>query len=161
MNNTFFSHIAKNGFFEKWAPALDWYLSSEHFKNEKWKDYISVFTKEVKRISYLKRIEIKYGIEGKMNYPRRRPNSIRVVLTQTSEDSKSVGKDLVRHIRNGIAHGRARFTKIGDNSYIEIQDYKDDNQTKQTAYILFPKDCIISIYEVYLNVAKRVEKSSK
>ena len=157
-NNTFITYIVKHGLAEKWAPALDWYLSPKHFEHENWKTYISVFTKRIKRLDYLKNVEIKYGKEGTLTFPAKTPKSTRIILEQTSKDSKSVGKDFVRHIRNGIAHGRAKFLKIRDDDFVEIKDYSDDKQTRQTAYILVHRDCLISIYDLYLDIKKRVEK---
>jgi hypothetical protein len=46
MENTFFTYLTKNEIIDEWFPALDCFLSNEHFVSEKWKSYISVFTKE-------------------------------------------------------------------------------------------------------------------
>lgn len=149
MGNKFFVSLSQRGLLVDWAPLLDWYLSSEHFEGEIWKNYISVFTRKIKKINCIQGANIKYGTKGTLTFPARRPNGVRIILEQTTENCESIGKDFVRHIRNGIAHGRARFTKIGDEDYIEIKDYGDNLQTRQTAYILIPCDCLKSVYDVY------------
>ena len=158
MANTFFTYLSKHGMMDEWAPALDWYLSNEHFEAEKWKNYISVFTKRIKKIDSLNNIDIKYGPEGSLSFPARRPNSTKVILEQTRRNKDSIGKDFVRHIRNGMAHGRTRFLTIGQKEYIEIKDYKDDLQQKQSAYILAPKECLLEIYKIYSELKVKVEK---
>ena len=114
MGNKFFVSLAKKDILIKWAPVLDWYLSSEHFNGDEWKNYVPVFTRKLKKLSCIQSVNIKYGTEGSLSYPAKRPNGVRIIIEQTTENSESIGKDFVRHIRNGIAHGRARFTSWRD-----------------------------------------------
>ncbi len=161
MSEGFFTYISKNEDVNEWAVALDWFLSNDHFKKTGWKSYISVFTKKITKIDGLEGVDIKYGEEGDLNYPARRPRGCRIVIEQYDKQKKSIGKDFVRHIRNGIAHGRAHFVKLNSEktrkkNYIEIKDYRDDNEKHQTGYLLIPKHSLIEIYSVYLEVEKRM-----
>ena len=161
MSNNFFKSLAKRKLLDDYAPALDWYLSSEHFKRDNWNNYIHIFTKKIKQLAYLEKIDFKYGKEGIIKFPTKREHNTKIILEQTNPDCKSLGKDFVRHIRNGIAHGRAKITKIKSNEFIEIKDYKDSKQILQTAYILIPKECLKDIYDIYLKIDKKINDIKK
>ena len=69
------------------------------------------------------------------------------------DSSKPVGECFVRHIRNGIAHGRTKIIKQNENIIFEIYDYKISNTVKkQTAYIKMPIRELINIYELYMEI---------
>ena len=58
------------------------------------------------------------------------------VIIMLDENSKA--RALVRHIRNGIAHGKTAISKEKDELYIEIKDYGkslDNHGGKQPTYI--------------------------
>ena len=61
-------------------------------------------------------------------------------------------KDWVRHIRNGIAHGKTRMIKESDELWIEIKDYNKSGD--QTAYMYFPISYVCKTFEIYKEIDK-------
>ena len=60
-------------------------------------------------------------------------------------------KDIVRHIRKGIAHGKTKFKKVKKQLYIEISDYNKLGKNK-TAYMFIPMEIIIKIQKIYKEI---------
>jgi hypothetical protein len=158
----FFTYLSKKGIFGEWASVLDWFLSSKHFDSDKWDDYISVFTKNVKKIKCIENAEIKYDVAGKLKFPAKRPKSTKIIHAKTKDkrNGGGLGRDFVRHIRNGIAHGRLEIIPINKEDFIEIKDYSNDKLEQQTAYIFVPRDCLIEIYMKYLKLKEKMDKTS-
>lgn len=61
----------------------------------------------------------------------------------------SLGVDLVRHIRNGIAHGNAELYRANALDYIEIKDF---GLKGQTAYIAIPLPYLSRLYCIYQGI---------
>ena len=65
-------------------------------------------------------------------------------------------KDIVRHIRNGIAHGRAALCTRNKIRCIELTDYgkygEKNEKGGQTAYLLMPVVFIQDLYNIYTSI---------
>ena len=66
------------------------------------------------------------------------------------ECSDAIAKELIRHIRNAIAHSNTNFR---GEKYIEFIDYNKSG-SRQTAYIYITYDQLFDIYDKYLKVKK-------
>ena len=125
MNNAFFQSIH----YKRWAPVLDWLASGTLLDGvEKRK-----FTSLMKRSKYF--IDQSYHIGKAKSYP----SGARGFCV---EASGSGTEDFIRHIRNGIMHGRAR---VG-SKYIELTDKYG---RKQTAYIKVPIEFVLELFDIY------------
>ena len=62
-------------------------------------------------------------------------------------------KDIVRHIRNGIAHGRAALCTRSGVRCLERIDYgkygEKSEKSGQTAYMLVPVDFVLALFSLY------------
>lgn len=63
--------------------------------------------------------------------------------------------DLVRHIRNGIAHGHTEIRKVESMLYIEILNYSDNTQKTQSAYIFLPLTCIPDLQDIHATIVSQ------
>lgn len=72
-------------------------------------------------------------------------------------NGNSEGRDWVRHIRNGIAHGNTTVRRIKDEYVVEMIDFHTDGKT-QTAYILMPLNYLMEIMNCYIEVEKKKRK---
>ena len=70
----------------------------------------------------------------------------------------SFARDLIRHIRNGVAHSEVRISKVHEEPYIEIIDYSDKSKSpeKQTAYLFFPLSYVGQFYKVYCDINRGI-----
>ena len=87
-----------------------------------------------------------------LKFPSRR-SSKRIEMLIGKEASEA--RDLLRHIRNGIAHGNATVFCRDGEYYFEIIDF-NLNRDLHTAYILFPVDYLMSIYNIYWSIQKEI-----
>lgn len=87
-----------------------------------------------------------------LKFPSRR-SSKRIEMLIGKESSEA--RDLLRHIRNGIAHGNATVFCRDGEYYFEIIDF-NLNRGLHTAYILFPVDYLMSIYNIYWSIQKEI-----
>lgn len=148
-----FANLANNHLLSDWAETLDWLLDDKRFSREKgWnRGRVSKYTKSVKKLfnadankknfvcANLADLDISTG---------RRPMYPFVMMTNDG----SIGKSLVRHIRNGIAHGNANIIKKGGETLIKIDDY--NSKAKQTAHICIPLLYIPKMAAIYNEIEK-------
>jgi hypothetical protein len=62
------------------------------------------------------------------------------------------GKELVRHIRDGIAHGETKITKRGGELWILIRGAGRDS--KPSAVIHIPASLIVRLHRAYLEMER-------
>lgn len=136
-----------------WAELLDWLFDDGRFDKNGWANYIGEFTKKADKL--FDDLGVKYN----------RENGEKLAFCRTSDDAialffekKSRGRCLVRHIRNGIAHGRTVMQKINDELYIEIKDFKDSSMKTQTALFFFPLSYIMKIYDCYKKTEQQIQQ---
>ena len=161
----FFDNVFTNKEDQKWCEVLNWLLSEERFKAEIWKQnngsLKTEFTNRLKQMEPINKNFHKYKSKDFQQHIPQKPKSKRsiyVIFTSAYVNKKKLGggESLLKHIRNGIAHGNVDI--IGNKNqeqYIEIKDYKADGE--QTAYIYFPLNCIVEIYDLY----KELENNGK
>lgn len=139
--------------YEKWIVVFDWL-----FDDRKYDDWSSPelgnFVKEFKKHDAIKNGKYVCGKRTEVtpeDYNRKRcknKKSIVIMIKGAGE-----GRDLVRHIRNGIAHGRAMLCTRQGTRCLEMTDYgKFGEKTEkggQTAYLLIPVDFVYYLYELY------------
>ena len=70
------------------------------------------------------------------------------------------GRDLLRHIRNGIAHGNATIFSRDHTYAIELIDFDKDAKT-QTAYMLFELKVLKELVEINESMQVDIAKKSK
>lgn len=158
MGNLFTSLVYK-GDFENWAILLDWLFDDNRFAQEKgWTSgYVSSFTKKVKRQLEIKDSNYAYGAARNIPFPSARPAE--KTIMHSGGDGE--GRDIIRHIRNGIAHGCTALSTQDRKLFIEICDYKDDKKKKQTAYLFVPVECLFIIHKIYTDMEKSFSNSKK
>ena len=158
-----FSALVSLDLIDTWAETLDWMFDDNKFpKSRRWNiGHVGSFTKKVKRLDNIKKDCIVCGndaskIYGKINKSKIKARDIFIVMN----DNDCFGRNLIRHIRNGIAHGRTKIYKIKNIQYIEIMDFKDNSGDleKQTAYINIPLSYITKIHDIYINIEKKIIK---
>ena len=152
-----FNDLVSEGLIENWAGLLDWLFDDERFSSQRgWTSgYVGAFTKKVKRISKIGKGNYSYDSIKNLSFPHTKSNSIKIIHAKGDGEAR----DLVRHIRNGIAHGKTKIAKPNSILHIEILDYNKQNE--QTAYIYVPISCIFDIYNIYLEVEKSKNNSIK
>ncbi len=147
--STLFEKLVEEGIYSEWASLLDWLFDDKKFTN--WSSgYVGSLSKKIKRLNGFGKNNYIYDTYKNISYPGNSSRkSIKVVMTKGNGETK----DLVRHIRNGIAHGNSTLIKNNGKLNIEIMDYNTSGQ--QTAYIYIPIDYITKIHALF----KEVEKS--
>lgn len=126
---------------ERWIDFFDWIFVEEKFNG--WdKSKKDEFTKRIKTINGFDKNS--YFLKAS-NMPQK-ANKFTIYMSVSNGQAIS----LVKHIRNSIAHGRARYRKIRSVDYIEMRDFYHN---KPTAYILIPTSFLLSIKEQYDELA--------
>lgn len=145
-----FKGLVSEGVFEKWASLLDWLFDDDRFSSDRgWSSgYVGAFIKKVKRLPNWGDSSYAYDFAQKINFEKYKADGLTIVHARGDAESR----DLVRHIRNGIAHGKTRLSKPNGELFIEILDY--GKKKEQTAYMFMPLSCLFSIYEIYLQIEK-------
>lgn len=153
----FFSQLVGADLLESWASTLDWLFNDDRFSSIKGWDKAKVcrFTKQVKKLAGFTKESFLCCRLDTIAFPNaENPPRIANIPTILMGTGEAEGRALVRHIRNGIAHGNSRCFKIKKELYIEIIDYgKAESakitKTNQTAYICIPLNYIPQIYNIY------------
>lgn len=154
----FFSKLVSENLFEDWAQTLDWLFDDLKFsKTRNWnKGYVCKLTNNIKKLEYLSdNNRVRYGKIKNTDFPNQVKNSRQKHTPYIfMKESEGFTKDLIRHIRNGIAHGQTKIFKVSDDLYIEIKDFSDKSMSleKQNAYIFIPIKYIVEIYKKYTNI---------
>lgn len=149
-----FDGLVNEGLMREWASLLDWIFDDEKFSN--WTSgYVGSLSKKIKKMPNLNKKNYLYDSAKKLPFDKKPDDkSIKVLLGKKD----GVAKDFIRHIRNGIAHGKTNIIKKAGVLYIEIVDYSKGNQT---AYIFMPISYITEIHKLYNNVKKSYENRRK
>lgn len=132
-----------------YGKVLDWWLTDDKFRSWESKD-VSRFTKKLHRIEgFSVERDLHYGAAKDMKFPKKATRFPQIWIGNGSSE----GRDWVRHIRNGIAHGNTTVRKIKDEYVAEMLDFHTDGKT-QTAYILMPLSYFMTIMDYYKEVEK-------
>jgi len=149
---TLFRDLETYQLLNDWIPLLDWLLSNNRFAPSKgWnKNKKSRFTNRLKKLQ-------KMGSDDWVCQPAKADDwtidkKRNVQIKMTSDAAK--GESLIRHIRNGIAHGEAIIRKTQTGLQLDICDYRDDKHTQQTAHIWIPIETLLTIHQIYTDIEK-------
>lgn len=147
MNNFFTQMITKQEY-DEWASILGWLFDDNRFSKEKgWESKrVTRFTKQAKRqLGFSDNNFIKAPVKDE-KLKSDMPKDSQIVVMVSSE---SLGRDLIRHIRNGIAHGHVKFFKQYNELWIEIADYYNQ---RPTARIIMPVWYIVKLHKIYMEI---------
>lgn len=154
-----FSELVSEDLINDWAQILDWLFDERKFLQENnWNGgYVAAYTKEIKKIPGLSDKENGISIVTKqMNvkhqYPNQEKKFNRKKPNIVMKSNESIARDLIRHIRNGIAHGHTKIERVQEGKlFIEILDYSDSSLSpdKQTAFIWIPIEYISEFHKLY------------
>lgn len=153
-----FDGLVTEGLYYDWASLLDWMFDDEKFSN--WTSgYVGSLSKKIKKMPKLSKTNYIYDSAKNLPFDKKHnKRSIKILLAKGDGEAK----DFIRHIRNGIAHGKTSIIKKGDVLYIEIVDYSNSKKQKmQTAYIFMPISYISEIHKLYNDVKKSFENRRK
>ena len=103
-----FVNLANNGMINSWASLLDWFFDDDKFAL--WTPaLLGRYTKRLKKMPGIGESNYKYGSSKNLSFPRRMTRR-RIKIHSGRHDGEA--KDWVRHIRNGIAHGKTRIIRV-------------------------------------------------
>lgn len=156
MSDKFFKTLVDENIFEEWVGVLDWLFTRERFSKEVgWNTAkINKFTKRIhneiegleknkRNLCNITNEEMKSLCEKKIDPPYYKFSK-----------KYGIGKDLVRHIRNGIAHGQTNTSHSGGEPVIQILDYSDNKRNKPTAFIVLKLSDIVRICNIYNEIER-------
>ena len=140
--------------FNQWIDVLDWLFDDAKFDHDKrWKGTnLTRFTNTVKKFDGFSKETFQCALKKDSIIPDFSQNS----PTMMMKSEQGMGRDIVRHIRNGIAHGNAKIIQKNGKRYIEISDYKARSRARndKSAYIFVPVEYVLKIYKVYCDIEK-------
>lgn len=155
----FFKKLAELNNYNEWAAIFDWLFDDNKFKY--WTSgYVGSLTKKIKRLPYIGNNNYAYDTSSKIAFPKITiSKSVKILMIR----GDSEGKDVIRHMRNSIAHGNAFICMQNGTPYVEITDH--NRKGMQTAYMFFPLEYIKTIHKLYKDVEKsknnQVKKNTK
>ena len=158
-----FQSLVNDGLIVQWADTLDWLFDDNRFSKEKgWnRGYVSLFTKKMLRFNGFSEKNGSFVVRkaDEVVFPNHNesvsPGTPHVVMIK----GDSVARDFVRHIRNGIAHGKTQIHRNSGKLYIEILDF-DTGGKKQTAFLFMPMSYITDARRVYSEIEKSIAHTS-
>lgn len=153
--SSFLTDIIGPSNYHEIAKYLDWLMDDEKFLVKGWdKTKTTKYTKEIKRITGFVLKHYHHGGLKDMSYPKSKLNHFAIYM----QNDEAECKDLIRHIRNGFAHGNIKTRTISKVKYVEIYDFgtsnRTDKPTGQTAYILVPIQFVYDLYGLYEQIRK-------
>lgn len=163
MSDKFFKTLVNEGTFEDWVRVLDWLFSPERFSEEAgWNQAkTSRFTKRVHK-------EIEGLGKNEKNLGEITPEELKSLCEEKKDPpyykfskGDGIGKSLVRHIRNGIAHGQTNISRPRGEPVIQILDYSSNKRDKPTAFIVLKLSDIVRICDIYSEIEKGTSKKDK
>ena len=145
----FFRYAVNNRLIDDYAELLDWFFDDNKFSEERgWnKRNTNKFTRKVGNLLKENNIECKHASIKNLKFPETSGNKAYIIIGK----KEGLCKDIVRHIRNGIAHGKTKFKKVKKQLYIEISDCHKLGKNK-TAYMFIPMEIIIKIQKIYKEI---------
>lgn len=147
-----FSILLRKKEFSHYAETLDWLLSDNKFSKSIWdQQKVQQLTKSIYKIKGFSRDRLIYGSKKTLIFPKRGEYLNHQSFTFYVARGESIAKDLIRHIRNGIAHGNITLHDIKGNLIVELLDFgKESKQSDgQTAYMVFPLYFLNDLYSLY------------
>ena len=157
METGFFQQLAQHTEIEPWLSIIDWLLQDK-FPDKIWSSgYVGKYIKAVKRFDGLSNGNYIYLAAKDIKYPVvRSKKSILICFGKGNGEAR----DLLRHIRNAVAHNNATVFNRRGKCFFEFKDFLSDGKT-QTAYMIFPVDYLMNIYQKYCEIEKSISHSKK
>ena len=146
-----FKCIHERDLLADYAEAFDFVFSEEKFDSYLWdnKNKVQSFTKGLHKLRGWNKHTLQYVPSKEMSFPSMGSWKSLHGPCVYMKRGTSEGRDFLRHLRNGIAHGRNEvYIKDGD-LYLELADYRDASCKKQTAYFLIPLSYLIDVWKLY------------
>ena len=142
------------------SQVIDWLVDDEKFSAEKWGKGESIkMTKQMKNLTGFSSKHYHQGQISKISFPRTPLDHFAIHMQCDSAECK----ELIRHIRNGFAHGNVKLRKINGEKYLEIIDWgksdKNDKVSRQTALLLFHISFVVDLYNLYERIRKTKDKN--
>lgn len=159
----FFKALNDYNLYYKYAEILDWLLSDGKFDVSIWdnKNKVQAFTKAFYKFERFSKEQSFHQSKKSLSFPCSGSYSQLYVPSIYMSAGESYARDLLRHIRNGIAHGNARVYDFENELLIELLDFGKESiyDNGQTAYMLLPLEYIEKIYELYCLKEKTWKRS--
>ena len=143
-----FTELVNEGLFNEWASLLDWFFDEKKFDG--WSPaQVGRLTKKIKKQLGIGKGNYRNDSFKNLSFSKRNSNSITIIFGPKGSEARN----LIKHLRNGIAHGHSKIKKNKGIPWIELEDYNTNGQ--QTAYIYMPIDYIAQIHKLYVEVSKQ------
>lgn len=155
-----FKCIQEANLFADYAEAFDFILSDGKFDPYLWdnRNKVKGFTKGLHRLTGWNDSTVQYGSLKSMSFPSMGSWTSMHAPCVYMNQSNSEGRDFLRHLRNGIAHGRTAVYNKGGKLYLELVDYKDASCNTQTAYFMIPLTYLIAVFNLYKSKEQQWKK---
>ena len=151
----FFSKLNGREYLATYAVILDWLFDDSKFDKHKWdnKNKVQAFTKAFHKIKGVSKNRIYYGAKKSICFPKKGSYETIPLFTFYLARGQSESKDLIRHIRNGIAHGNVNLHMGKRELIVELLDFGKESTCidGQTAYMVFPLSFLNDIHSLYIN----------
>lgn len=145
--------LKESGILDNYIDVLDWMFDDNKFDVEHgWsKGKVSKFTSKIK--NYLEKIDCDYSFDEKNIVLLSKPKNSIVRIN----NSGSAGKNLVRNIRNGIAHRNFVIYYANKKMFFQTYDVTKNKKEKPVcSYIVLPIESLIEIYDIYLEIKNSI-----
>lgn len=160
----FFKALYEYSLYSKYAEILDWLFRDGKFDSSIWdnKNKVQAFTKAFYKFDGFAKDQSFYASKKNLVFPCAGSYDKQPVPTIYMSAGESYARDLLRHIRNGIAHGKAEVYAVETELLIELLDFgKESSQENgQTAYMVLPLEYIEKIYKLYFLKEKTWKKNA-
>lgn len=142
--SNFFGLLHEKKKLGQYCEVLDW-LFDESLRFANWKSkYTTNFTKKIKKLfCNCSKFDTKETID--IAYEKQHCPSNNYVIMKSGS---SEGKEIVRHIRNSIAHGNVKIISLPRQTNMEMIDKKKDGKTI-TFYSIIDLKTLNCIYQEY------------
>lgn len=153
--SNFFQKIVDYQLFNEWAETLDWLVDDNKFDETiGWTSgYIGSLSKKIQKLDGFSKDKTYCHLAIKnLSFPMQTTNAVVALFSNGNSECK----DFIRHIRNGIAHGKTNCMKHNNELFIEIKDY-DSSGSNQTAYFFFPIRYITQTHKLYKDVLRSLK----
>ena len=136
---------------KQWGQVFDWLFDDSKFnKNCGWdKTGHTNFTEAMKKLDSFPNTSFVYKKSSteapSIPSSTHCPDKATVIIG----DKIHIGEKVVRHIRNGVAHGNATIDERDSIFYVKISDVKNKINT---AFIYIPLSCICDICALYREI---------
>ncbi len=143
----FFEQLQAKNLISSWIAILDWLFDGQRactFKKRS-KEEKTLRMEDVKKLPYFKSENWVVASGKNQQWSETRTNNFCVKMVGTDSSSEA----LIRHIRNGIAHGTCFIITQNGVDMLEITDYKTDERNVITAYIWIPIEAMQDLYDIH------------